>query len=111
MNIETWKSQMRKGPAELAVLALLARRASSGVTLLKRMAACTSIGLSGGAIYPLLNRLEREGKIFGLWAAQSVGRAEKTYTLTPEGTHWLGLMKAERSKFEADLKSLLEGEL
>ena len=39
MTIDKWKTQLRKGAAELVVLALLGRRPSSGVALLKRVEA------------------------------------------------------------------------
>ena len=109
MDIERWKTQLRKGAAELVVLTLLEREPASGVNLLKRVAAHSEIGLSGGALYPLLNRLEREGKIAGTWAPQEVGRPEKAYALTKDGTSWLASMRAERVKFDADLTAILEG--
>lgn len=110
MDIERWKTQLRKGAAELVVLVLLGRAPSSGVSLLKRVNGYGEIGLSGGALYPLLNRLEREGKIAGDWSNPQTGRAEKNYRLTPEGQDWLSNMQTERSKFDADLTRILEGD-
>ncbi len=110
MTIDKWKTQLRKGAAELVVLALLGRRPSSGVALLKRVEAFPAIGLSGGALYPLLNRLEREGKIAGDWQPREVGRPEKAYSLTEAGQTWLAAMQAERGQFDAALKQILEGD-
>ncbi len=86
MNIESWKSQLRKGAAELAVLALLRKKNLSGIGILDTLAAHPEIGLSDGSIYPLLNRLEREQRIKGLWETpKGGGRGQKHYSLTPEG--------------------------
>jgi PadR family transcriptional regulator PadR len=108
MEIDRWKTQMRKGAAELVVLSLLVRQPNSGVALLKRIQQHSEIGLSGGALYPLLSRLEREKKIQGQWSNPTSGRAEKSYTVTTYGLDWFDLMCIERAKFETDLTTIIE---
>lgn len=107
MDVESWKSQLRKGAAELAALAMLSARDRSGIGLLDEFAALPEIGLSEGSIYPLLNRLEREGRIKGRWEApKGGGRAEKIYALTPEGRAALKAMRAAWRGFRDQLTSL-----
>lgn len=110
MNIDSWKSQLRKGAAELAVLALLDQTPSSGIALVKRVEPHPHIGLSGGALYPLLNRLEREGKIAGRWSSETVGRPEKSYAVTEDGKAWLAAMREARTLFDQDMKAILEAQ-
>lgn len=108
MDLESWKSQLRKGAAELAVLALLDRRDLSGIGLLDTLATQGEIGLSDGSIYPLLNRLEREGRITGAWGApKNGGRGQKTYRLTAEGRAALKQMSAAWRGFRTELSQII----
>lgn len=108
MELESWKSQLRKGAAELAVLALLGKRELSGIGLLDELAGGPDIGLSDGSIYPLLNRLEREGRIAGQWAApKGGGRGQKVYRLTPEGRSALREMSKAWSGFKSELSRIV----
>ena len=107
MNIDSWKSQLRKGAAELAVLSLIKRQPASGTAILDLLSSYPEVGLSDGSIYPLLNRLEREGRISGTWAApKGGGRGQKTYTITAEGKAALNEMKAVWDGFRKQLSSI-----
>lgn len=108
MDVEGWKSQLRKGAAELAVLALLAGEARSGIGLLDALARLPEIGLSDGSIYPLLNRMEREGRIRGTWETpKGGGRGQKIYALTAEGSAALKAMRTAWSGFRDELSSIV----
>ncbi len=107
MNIESWKSQLRKGAAELAVLALLRKKNLSGIGILDTLAAHPEIGLSDGSIYPLLNRLEREQRIKGAWETpKGGGRGQKHYSLTPEGKAVFKEMNAVWRGFKDQLSEI-----
>ncbi len=109
--MESWKSQLRKGAAELAVLALLCRKDLSGIGLLDALAAGPEIGLSDGSIYPLLNRLEREGRIAGTWRTpKDGGRGQKVYRLTAEGRAALKRMSAAWAGFKDQLSKIVGDE-
>ena len=108
MTITSWKSQLRKGAAELAVLALLYRTPASGIGLLDALAARPDIGLSEGSIYPLLNRLEREKRIEGLWETpKGGGRGQKIYTLTKDGKTALHEMNEAWDGFKDQLTDII----
>jgi len=110
MDVESWKSQLRKGAAELAVLALLGDRALSGIGLLDALGQRPEIGLSDGSIYPLLNRLEREGRIAGRWATPpGGGRGQKLYALTADGRAALNAMRAAWRGFKNELTEIVGG--
>ena len=111
MEVERWKSQLWKGAAELAILALLERRESYGLQLLEEVRGREGLGLSDGTIYPLLNRLQKEGKISALWVEDpGANHPRKYYRLTGDGRALLQAMKSEWSAFRRSLTDLIEGE-
>jgi PadR family transcriptional regulator PadR len=108
MDVEAWKSQLRKGAAELAVLALLDGAPKSGIGLLDDLEKRPEIGLSEGSIYPLLNRLEREGRIEGRWETpKGGGRGQKIYALTSDGRAALKTMRAAWNGFRDELTMIV----
>ena len=111
MDINRWKSQLRKGAAELVVLALLETKPSTGVALLDALENHPDIGISDGAMYPLLQRLEREGRIMAKWQIPNGGeRPIKIYTLQPDGKKALKQMRSSWALFSNDVtKALGEG--
>jgi len=108
MDIETWKSQLRKGAAELAVLSILNREPLSGIRLLDCLKPHQEVGLSDGTLYPLLKRLERDGRITGQWQLpeDTAGRPTKTYTITKDGKTALAAMRKAWVGFRADLSNI-----
>ncbi len=108
MDVEIWKSQLRKGAAELAILALLDAGARSGIGLLDALSDRPAIGLSDGSIYPLLNRLEREGRIAGRWETpHGGGRGQKIYSLTADGASALRSMRGAWIGFRNELTAIV----
>ncbi len=110
MEIERWKSQLWKGAAELAVLALLERRERYGLELLEAVRGRGGPGLSEGTIYPLLNRLAGEGKLTSRWVEDpGATHPRKYYRLTAEGVAFLAEMRADWIAFRQSLSELIEG--
>jgi PadR family transcriptional regulator PadR len=111
MKIDSWKSQLRKGAAELAVLSLLDREACSGIGLLNQLTPYHHVGLSDGTLYPLLKRLERDGRIKGEWELrEGGGRPIKTYSITDEGRAVASAMRAAWNDFKTDISDIVETE-
>lgn len=108
MNIDSWKSQLCKGAAELAVLAILKRKSASGTKLLDILSDYPEIGLSDGTIYPLLSRLERDGRINGAWETpKGGGRGQKIYTITSNGKIALKTMNTAWTGFKEQLSIII----
>ena len=108
MELNAWKAQLRKGAAELAVLATLDRSETYGLDLLERIHAAGGLELSEGSIYPLLNRLQKEGKILGRWVEDpDAVHPRKYYGLTDDGRAMLAEMLAEWTQFEAGMRQIL----
>jgi PadR family transcriptional regulator PadR len=79
-----WRSQLRKGTLELAVLLLLRRDRRYGVEIVEVLNE-EGLGISEGSIYPLLARLKSEKKVSTEWVEADIGHARKYYELTEHG--------------------------
>ncbi len=108
MDSISWKAQLRKGAAELVVLAVLEHGESYGPEILG--SACRAGDLvTEGALYPLLNRLEREGKLISRWELSgSANRPRKYYTLSPAGEYLLAEMRELWVDFRAAMSEIVE---
>ena len=83
-EVSAWRSQLRKGTLELAVLLLLKRERRYGLEMVDLLNA-QNLGISEGSIYPLLSRLRTEKKVKTEWVDDGVGHAHKYYELTARG--------------------------
>ncbi len=109
MELSSWKTQLRKGAAELAVLAALADRPHYGLEIFDRIAASGVLAISKGTLYPLLNRLHREGKLGSEWVEdEGASHPRKYYSLTDEGLRMLSAMKAEWQEFTSGMDRLFD---
>ena len=79
-----WRSQLRKGTLELAVLLLLRRERRYGLEIVEVLNEA-GLGISEGSIYPLLSRLKAEKKVSTEWVEADAGHAHKYYELTEHG--------------------------
>jgi PadR family transcriptional regulator PadR len=97
-EVSAWKSQIKKGTLELAILALLDAKRSYGLELLERLNEL-DLEVSEGSIYPLLARLRTEKKVTTQWVDEGVGHAHKYYSLTPYGHNILSKMLAAWNEY------------
>ena len=106
--IEAWKSQLRKGAAELAVLAVLEREDAYGIAILDAIETGSGLGVSEGALYPLLKRLERSGRIQSYWSEPGEDTPpRKFYRLTEAGAGALRPMRAAWIGFRDRMDTIL----
>ena len=92
---------LKRGTAELLILAQLEERATHGYDIARQIAA-----RSGGAVtfhvaslYPILYRLERKGLIAGRWVEKAGQRRRRYYTLTASGRTTLATRRKTWSTF------------
>ena len=108
MDTNSWQIQLRKGAAELVVLALLARGERYGLQLHEDAAAAGPL-LSEGALYPLLNRLERERKLASRWVhEEGASHPRKYYRLTATGKRLLDEMRDTWIIFRTTMSTIVE---
>src|SRR5450432_1984525 len=110
MAIETsdnWESQVRKGWLELAILAGLWSSRLYGLEILRRLEADSDLVVAEGTIYPILNRLKRDGLIDSKWVESEAGHPRKYYSLTAAGRRRTLAMAKRASQFLARIQELL----
>lgn len=72
----------------MLVLALLRQRDSYGYELVRRLQEAGLADIAAGSVYPVLTRLEKEGRLESYLVSSSAGPARKYYTPSPAGlTH------------------------
>ena len=106
-QIAAWRSQLRKGTLELAVLVALRKQARYGLELVDLLNQA-KLGMSEGSVYPLLSRLRAEKKVTAQWVDAGVGHSHKYYELTGFGRASLKAMLIAWREFNASYDKLLE---
>lgn len=106
-EVDSWRSQIRKGTLELAVLLLLRKKPAYGLEMVQSLNAF-GMGISEGSIYPLLSRLRREGKVTTNWVDEGAGHAHKVYELTALGKKVTEAMLAAWEEFAVGFSRLTE---
>jgi transcriptional regulator len=96
-------ASLKKGTAELLVLAQLEERARHGYDIGQQIAARGAGGVSfqPASLYPVLYRLERRGLIAGRWVEKPNQRRRRYYRLTPEGRRVLDQQRQSWRSFIA----------
>ncbi len=84
MNIDNTKSQMRKGMLEYCILLLIHRKPSYANEIIRQFHEADMIVVEG-TLYPLLNRLKKEGLLDYQWQESNQGPPRKYYSLTADG--------------------------
>ena len=108
MDTANWQAQLRKGAAELVILAMLGKGERYGVEILEQTSLAGGV-VSEGSLYPLLNRLERDGKLKARWSIdEGVSHPRKYYRLTPDGERLLGEMRGVWTEFRKIISSIVE---
>jgi PadR family transcriptional regulator PadR len=99
------QSNLSKRINELLVLAVIDEEGSHGYQIALRVEERTGgrFTFQHGTLYPILHRLEKEGRVKGDW--QDAGRRRKTYRLTAAGA---ARLREEVSTLREEFGALLE---
>ena len=91
--------ELKKGSAELLILALVEPRPRHGYDLGKLIESESrgELRFNVASLYPLLYRLEKRGWIEGRWTEKAGQRRRRLYRLTPEGRK---VLAAQRSGWQ-----------
>lgn len=84
MYVENVKSQMRKGMLEYSIMLLLRAKPCYSSDIIDELEHANLIVVEG-TLYPLLNRLKKEGILDYEWQESSAGPPRKYYKLTETG--------------------------
>lgn len=96
MNIEEWKSQIKRGTLEYCILLMLSKKAYYGYEILQELSKYPIIHTKESTIYPLLRRLLKENYLTSFWQETTEGvPSRKYYSLTIDGEEYLKAMSSE----------------
>lgn len=100
--------ELKKGSAELLILALVESRPRHGYDISKLIETRSkgALRFNVASLYPLLYRLEKRGWIKGQWVEKAGERRRRYYKLTPEGTKVLAAQRTTWKSFVAAINRI-----
>lgn len=103
------ESDLKKGGAELMILALLEARPRHGYELARQIEQRSGgvLRFHVASLYPLLYRLEGRGWLQGQWIEKSGQRRRRYYKLTPEGRRVLAAQRKGWRAFVAAMNRVV----
>lgn len=104
---EKWQIQLRKGALELVILAALRAEPVYGLALLRHLQRFPTTAITEGTLYPLLDRLKRDGLVDANWVQEGESRPRKYYRLTVRGEQKLAALVQAWRQSVADIDALL----
>src|SRR3990172_6844563 len=107
---ETITPAIKRGSAELAILAVLAEQPLHGYEIAKQIERETrgALTFNLASLYPMLYRLQKRGWVKGVWETKPSGRRRRNYRLTAAGGKKLGALGKQWKFFFQVLDRLLE---
>ncbi len=98
MNIDDWKSQIKRGTLEFCILLMIKRQPSYGYEIISVLEEYPILAAKESTIYPLLRRLLKEEYISSSWQESSEGLPpRKYYSVTDKGLEYISAMSDEWS--------------
>jgi len=99
---------IKRGSAELAILALLAEQSLHGYALARRIERQTGgvLRFDVASLYPVLYSLERRQLIRGEWEHSGAGRERRCYRITAKGRKKLVPLRQQWREFFRALDQL-----
>lgn len=96
MNIDDWKSQIRRGTLEFCILLMIKQRESYGYEIISTLEKYPILAAKENTIYPLLRRLLKEDYISSFWQEGIEGLpSRKYYSVTDKGLAYIAAMSDE----------------
>jgi transcriptional regulator len=104
--------ELKKGSAELLILALVEHRARHGYEIGKLIDERSGgrIQFKTASLYPLLYRLEHRGWMQGRWVERPGARRRRFYRLTPAGRRVLAAHRSTWEGFVSAIRRITEME-
>ncbi len=105
---ESLATQLRKGFLTYCVLLICAEKPKYTSDILKTLRDSKLVVVEG-TIYPLLNRLQKDGLLEHKWQESGQGPPRKYYKLTPYGEQVADKLKVQVNQLHKTLKSIEKG--
>lgn len=98
MNIDDWRSQIKRGTLEYCIMLMISKRPHYGYEIITELDQWPIIAAKESTIYPLLRRLLKDELLSSFWQETTEGLPpRKYYTITDKGTAYLSAMTEEWS--------------
>lgn len=111
MDIEEWKSQIKRGTLEFGILGMIDRRARYGYEIITELSGWPILAAKESTVYPLLRRLLKEEYLSSFWQDAAEGLPpRKYYSITDKGREYLAAMEKEWNNLLKALSELKGGE-
>jgi PadR family transcriptional regulator PadR len=109
LEIDQWSTQLRKGLAELCVLAAVERLEEAyGYQLVQFLTEHDGLSLTESTVYPLLARLAREGHLSVTSTPSPSGPPRRYYRITAGGRRSLAAMSQHWTAVVASIQKLVD---
>ena len=96
MNIDDWKSQIKRGTLGFCILQMIEQRPSYGYEIISTLEKYPILAAKENTIYPLLRRLLKEEYISSSWQESTEGLPpRKYYSITDKGLNYISAMSDE----------------
>lgn len=96
MDIEDWKSQIKRGTLEFCILLMIRQKAYYGYEIISELDKWSILAAKESTIYPLLRRLLKEEYLSSFWQETTEGLPpRKYYSITDKGREYLDAMTGE----------------
>ena len=105
MSTKAFDREVKKGSAEMLILALLEDRQRHGYDIAKAIETRSrgAITFQAASLYPILYRLEKRGLIEGRWVEKTGERRRRFYRLTAAGRD---VLRRQRSFWKEFIRAL-----
>lgn len=104
--VTNWKAQVKKGILSFIVLSILARKEFYGYELITELKRSSDYDIAEGTLYPLLDRLKKDGLVVSQWVEQNTGLPRKYYYITPDGKETLKEMLAHWKEITVNINKI-----
>lgn len=96
MNIDDWKTQIKRGTLEFCILLMIKRRPSYGYEIISTLEKYPILAAKENTIYQLLRRLMKEDYVSSTWQESAEGLPpRKYYAITAKGREYILAMSEE----------------
>ncbi|MCI2238468.1 PadR family transcriptional regulator [Paenibacillus sp. TRM 82003] len=107
MDADGGNPDWQRGVLTTCALAVLARGSAHGYAVAQQLQSAGIGPVKGGALYPVLNRLEQDGVLTSAWQEGAGGPGRKVFTLTGAGHARLEALRRGWQPFAAAVADLL----
>jgi PadR family transcriptional regulator PadR len=110
MNIEDWKSQIKRGTLEFCILLMIKQKPTYGYEIISTLEKYPILAARENTIYPLLRRLQKEEFIISSWQEGVEGLPpRKYYSIINKGLEYIAMMSQEWNNLLETVALLLQG--